>query len=87
MCKGEARRRGRVEGVAAGFQHRHAAAVASQWVAATTPKVPAISGRVVNGFGLMFFIDDLGADGEASINHSLRGQPTRGRSLFGRSAG
>src|SRR4051794_23040856 len=31
-------------------------AVAIQWVEATTPKVPSISGRVVNGFGLMFFI-------------------------------
>src|SRR5215468_438580 len=28
-------------------------AVAIQWVEATTPKVPSISGRVVNGFGLM----------------------------------
>ena len=31
-------------------------AVAIQWVAATTPKVPSISGRVVKGFGLMFFM-------------------------------
>jgi len=31
-------------------------AVAIQWVEVTTPKVPSISGRVVNGFGLMFFI-------------------------------
>src|SRR3979409_919166 len=35
-------------------------AVAIQCVDATTPNVPSISGRVVNGFGLMFFIDDLG---------------------------
>src|SRR6201994_979698 len=28
-------------------------AVAIQWVEVTTPKVPSISGRVVNGFGLM----------------------------------
>src|SRR5947209_3708331 len=30
-------------------------AVAIQWVEATTPKVPSISGRVVNGLGLIFF--------------------------------
>src|ERR1700752_3916006 len=29
-------------------------AVAIQWVEVTTPKVPSISGRVVNGSGLMF---------------------------------
>src|ERR1700745_540852 len=34
-------------------------AVAIQWVEATTPNVPSISGREVNGFGLMFFIYDL----------------------------
>src|SRR6266498_2791616 len=34
-------------------------AVAIQWVEVTTPNVPSISGRVVNGLGLMFFIDDL----------------------------
>jgi hypothetical protein len=51
-------------------------AVAIQWVDVTTPKVPSISGRVVNGFGLMFFIEDLGRGG-MPINHSLRGQPTR----------
>ena len=34
-------------------------AVAIQWVEVTTPKVPSISGRVVNGFGLMFFMYDL----------------------------
>ena len=28
-------------------------AVAIQWVEATTPKVPSISGRVVNGLGLI----------------------------------
>ena len=32
-------------------------AVAIQWVEVTTPNVPSISGRVVKGFGLMFFID------------------------------
>jgi len=31
-------------------------AVAIQWVEATAPNVPSISGRVVNGLGLMFFI-------------------------------
>src|SRR5438477_4751093 len=31
-------------------------AVAIQWVEATTPNVPSISGRVVNGLGLIFFI-------------------------------
>jgi hypothetical protein len=31
-------------------------AVAIQWVEVTTPNVPSISGRVVNGLGLMFFI-------------------------------
>ena len=31
-------------------------AVAIQWVEVTTPNVPSISGRVVKGFGLMFFI-------------------------------
>src|SRR6478735_9488993 len=51
-------------------------AVAIQWVDVTTPKVPSISGLVVNGFGLMFFIEDLGRGG-TPINHSLRGQPTR----------
>ena len=33
-------------------------AVAIQWVEATTPKVPSISGRVVNGFGLMLVMDN-----------------------------
>src|ERR1700751_1922440 len=31
-------------------------AVAIQWVEVTTPNVPSISGRVVKGFGLMFFM-------------------------------
>src|SRR6476660_8507759 len=51
-------------------------AVAIQWVDVTTPKVPSISGRVVNGLGLIFFIEDLGAIG-SPINHSLGAQPTR----------
>jgi hypothetical protein len=36
-------------------------AVAIQWVEATTPKVPSISGRVVNGLGLMLPASELGA--------------------------
>jgi hypothetical protein len=51
-------------------------AVAIQWVEATTPNVPSISGRVVNGFGLMFFISDL-RNMDYAINHSSRAQPTR----------
>ena len=43
-------------------------AVAIQWVEATTPNVPSISGRVVNGFGLMFFIDDLRRVGARNTN-------------------
>ena len=39
-------------------------AVAIQWVEVTTPNVPSISGRVVNGFGFMFFIDDLRKGGK-----------------------
>jgi hypothetical protein len=31
--------------------------VAIQWVEVTTPNVPSISGLVVNGLGLMFFIE------------------------------
>jgi hypothetical protein len=34
-------------------------AVAIQWVEATTPKVPSISGRVVKGLGLMLLIGVL----------------------------
>src|SRR5262252_6335428 len=34
-------------------------AVAIQWVEATTPKVPSISGRVVNGLGLTLLIDGI----------------------------
>ena len=37
-------------------------AVAIQWVEATTPKVPTISGRVVKGLGLISFTGDLLAD-------------------------
>src|SRR5580704_2496676 len=34
-------------------------AVAIQWVEVTTPKVPSISGRVVNGLGLTLLIEAL----------------------------
>ncbi len=34
-------------------------AVAIQWVEVTTPKVPSISGRVVNGSGLMLLMDSI----------------------------
>src|SRR3954466_16057897 len=59
-------------------------AVAIQWVDVTTPQVPSISGRVVNGFGLMFFIDALGADWDAN-KAQLAGATNPRRSLFGRS--
>src|SRR6266480_2342256 len=42
-------------------------AVAIQWVEVTTPNVPSISGRVVNGFGLMFFIYDLRKNRSAQL--------------------
>src|SRR4051812_45880679 len=48
-------------------------AVAIQWVEATTPNVPSISGRVVNGLGLMNFIDVLSA-GAQLITGQERGQ-------------
>src|SRR5438105_532519 len=35
-------------------------AVAIQWVEVTTPKVPSISGRVVNGSGLMLLMGSVG---------------------------
>src|SRR5438128_8835566 len=38
-------------------------AVAIQWVEATTPKVPSISGRVVKGFGLTLLMRDPGLGG------------------------
>ena len=46
--QGERRGRRGIEGIAAALQHRHADLLAIQCVLATTPKVPAISGRVVN---------------------------------------
>src|ERR1700730_15346825 len=54
-------------------------AVAIQCVDATTPNVPSISGRVVNGFGLMFFMGDL-CRTSGHINHSCGPRPTRHRS-------
>src|SRR5881409_4106622 len=48
-------------------------AVAIQWVEVTTPNVPSISGRVVNGLGLTKFmqVPGLGRRGEnAGLDHS-----------------
>ena len=42
-------------------------AVAIQWVEVTTPNVPSISGRVVNGLGLMLLIRGSGV---AGLDHS-----------------
>src|SRR5262245_1909789 len=53
-------------------------AVAIQWVEATTPKVPSISGRVVKGLGLMLpAIGTCARIWEAPPNHSLQAGPTR----------
>src|SRR6266536_3540262 len=52
-------------------------AVAIQCVEATTPKVPSISGRVVKGFGLMFFMGSCAQVWNLPPNHSLRPGPTR----------
>jgi hypothetical protein len=46
---------GRVEGIAAALRMPMPTAVAIQCVEVTTPKVPVISGRVVNGLGLISF--------------------------------
>ena len=46
-------------------------AVAIQCVEATTPNVPSISGRVVKGLGLMFFMNCL-RDGSAQLITSFR---------------
>src|SRR5215470_12640005 len=52
-------------------------AVAIQWVEATTPKVPSISGRVVKGLGLMLpAIGTCARIWEAPPNHSLQAGPT-----------
>src|SRR5947208_15966293 len=47
-------------------------AVAIQWVEVTTPKVPSISGRVVNGLGLTKFIGvpGQGREENAELDHS-----------------
>src|ERR1700710_515073 len=44
-------------------------AVAIQWVEVTTPKVPSISGRVVNGSGLMLLMGIQGVGGLARAAH------------------
>src|SRR5215475_4089630 len=49
-------------------------AVAIQWVEATAPKVPSISGRVVNGLGLMCFMGP-GRVG-VPLSHSSTARPT-----------
>src|SRR5471030_115542 len=54
-------------------------AVAIQWVEVTTPKVPSISGRVVNGLGLillMGFHRYAGAAAAGALDHSQGGLPT-----------
>src|SRR5207249_3863902 len=53
-------------------------AVAIQWVEATTPKVPSITGRVVKGLGLMLpAIGSCARFLETPPNHSLEAGPTR----------
>ena len=51
--QGEGGGDGGIEGVAAFFEDAMPTAVAIQWVEVDTPKVPTISGRVVNGLGLI----------------------------------
>src|SRR3979490_1493520 len=52
-------------------------AVAIQWVEVTTPKVPSISGRVVNGSGLILLIGIHGcAAGRGALDHSRGCLPT-----------
>jgi hypothetical protein len=54
-------------------------AVAIQWVDVTTPKVPSISGRVVNGSGLTLLIGTYGcgdAVAAGALDHSRSGLPT-----------
>src|SRR5450432_4297562 len=52
-------------------------AVAIQWVDVTTPKVPSISGRVVNGSGLMLLMGIQGLRcGAGALDHSEGGLPT-----------
>ena len=53
--QGEGRGDRRVEGVAAALEDAHADRRGDPVGEVTTPKVPTISGRVVNGFGLISF--------------------------------
>ena len=58
-------------------------AVAIQWVEATTPKVPSISGRVVKGLGLTLLIDALrrftgAASGDQAVYTGACGRPRAG---------
>src|SRR5215470_17013931 len=55
-------------------------AVAIQWVEVTTPKVPSISGRVVNGFGLTLLMRFTAfgrtfAVKGAAVHHNRGGKP------------
>src|SRR5438876_6668350 len=61
-------------------------AVAIQWVEVTTPNVPSISGRVVNGFGLTKFMEVPGQGCEnAGLDHSsLPGPTASGSDRLGR---
>src|SRR6516165_4765876 len=47
--------------------------VAIQWVEVTTPKVPSISGRVVNGLGLM--LDMMGKNDQISPSRATPAKP------------
>src|SRR6187401_472387 len=55
-------------------------AVASQWVEVTTPKVPSISGRVVNELGLTKFMEVPAPGKVAGLDHVSPARPT----AFGR---
>src|SRR3984893_9511030 len=51
-------------------------AVAIQWVEVTTPKVPSISGRVVNGLGLMLLMGpSTAAPNGPAVHHTQVGKP------------
>src|ERR1044072_4454596 len=54
--------------------------VGSQWVEVTTPKVPSISGRVVNGLGLTKFMEVPAPGENAGLDHVSPVRPT----AFGR---
>src|SRR3954470_6839326 len=66
-------------------------AVAIQCVEVTTPKVPSISGRVVNGSGLMLLIESLFRGGRAAAAHlttaRLACQPDSNACLWSRDRG